>query len=156
MDRLFGDFFGSDVTTRTAERSEAGNGGRRYHPTYHLPVNVSETREGYNVEAPVPGFRPEDVEVTFSDGMLTINARRSEEQTRREENYMRREVAVGNYWRQIPLPGDVRTDQIKATFDNGILMVDVPCAPKPEPKRIKIQPGEHSKQLAGAGSHKRN
>lgn len=156
MDRLFGDVFG-DVfatagTTQGMERMQEGNGDRRQLPTFHLPVNISETNEGYRIEAPVPGFRPEDVEITFADGILTIDARRSDEQTRQDNNYMRREVSFGNYRRQISLPGDVRADDIKATFDNGVLNVFVPRAPKPEPKRIQIQPGEQAKQLSAAGS----
>lgn len=156
MDRLFGDVFG-DVfgpvgTSQGMERS--GEGGRQL-ATYHLPVNISESKDGYRIEAPVPGFRPEDVEVTFSGGILTISAMRTEEQTREEGSYMRREVAFGNYRRQISLPGDVRGDDIRATFENGILNVFVPRAPKPEPKRIRIQAGEKSKQLSGAGSQRK-
>ena len=157
MDRLFGDVFGDIFapagTMQGTERPEGG--GRRAQPTYHLPLNISETREGYRIEAPVPGFRPEDVDVTFSDGILTINAKRTEEQTRQEDTYMRREVAFGNYRRQISLPADVRGDDIKATFDNGVLNVVVPRRPRPEPKKIQIQAGEQSKQLAGAGSQKK-
>lgn len=129
-----------------------GEQGRTGAPTYHLPVDIVETDGGYRIQAPVPGFKPEDVEVTFSDGVLTINAKRSEEQTRQEGNYLRREVAMGNYQRQTTLPGDVRADSINASFDNGLLTVEVPRAPKPEPVRIKIRPGEQAKQLAGAGS----
>jgi HSP20 family protein len=121
-------------------------------PTFHLPVNIVDTEQGYRIQAPVPGFRPEDVEVTFSDGVLTINAKRSEEQTRQEGNYLRREVGFGNYWRQIALPGDVRADDIRATFDNGVLTVEVPRAPKPEPKKIEVKPGEQQRQLEGSGS----
>lgn len=162
MDRLFGDVFGDAFTSGMpmsgTERIEGGDGGRRRLPTYHLPVNVSEAKDGYRIEAPVPGFRPEDVEVTFSDGILTIHAQRKEEETRREDTYMRREVAYGNYRRQIALPGDVRGDDITATFDNGVLSLFVPRASKPQPKKIQIQPGEQAKQrqLAGAGSQKKD
>jgi HSP20 family protein len=156
MDRLFGDMFGDVLgATQGMERTEGGDGGRQL-PTFHLPVNIAETDDGYRIEAPVPGFRPEDVEITFSEGILAINARRSEEQTRQEGDYMRREVAFGNYRRQISLPGDVRADDIKATFENGVLTVLVPRAPEPQPKRIEIRPGEQAKQLSGAGSQKKS
>ncbi len=158
MDRLFGDVFGdvfaSPGTSQGVERTEGGDGGRQL-PTFHLPVNISETADGYRIEAPVPGFRPEDVEVMFADGILTINAKRTGERTSEEGGYLRREVAFGNYRRQISLPGDVRADDIKATFDNGVLNVDVPRVPRPEPKRIQIRPGEQAKQLTGAGSQKK-
>jgi HSP20 family protein len=156
MDRLFGDVFGdvftSGMPTPGTERTEGGNGGRRRRPTYHLPVNISETKDAYRIEAPVPGFRPEDVEVTFADGILTIHAQRREEETRKEDSYTRREVAMGDYQRQISLPGDVRGDDIKATFENGILNIAVPRAPRPQPKRIQVQLGDQAKQLTGVGS----
>ena len=159
MDRLFGDVFGdiftSGMPTHGTERAEGGDGGRRRHPTYHLPVNISETKDSYRIEAPVPGFRPEDVEVTFADGILTIHAQRKEEEARKDDSYMRREVAMGDYRRQISLPGDVRGDDTRATFENGVLSIVVPRAPRPEPKRIQVQIGEQAKQLTGSGSQKK-
>jgi HSP20 family protein len=158
MDRLFSDMFGESFSQMSSDRPqqmERGNGGGRQLPTFHLPVNVSETEQGYRIEAPVPGFRPEDVEVTFADGVLSINAQRSEERSSEEGDYVRREVAYGNYRRQITLPGDVRADDIKASFDNGMLTIEVPRAPKPEPKRIQIRPGEQAKQLSGSQSQRR-
>lgn len=157
MDRLFGDVFGEAFGPTGEAEGEGmrrtGDGGRR-HPTYHLPVNISESKDGYRIEAPVPGFRPEDVEVTFADGVLMIQAKHTEERTSEEGSYMRREVAFGNYHRQISLPGDVRGDDIKATFENGILTVFVPRAARPQPKRIQIQAGEKAKPLAAAGSRR--
>jgi HSP20 family protein len=150
MDRLFSDVFGNAY-----QGSMAGNGDTSDALTYHLPVNIAETEQGYRIEAPVPGFKPEDVEVTFSDGVLSLRATRSEEQTREEGSYIRREISFGNYQRQISLPGEVRADRIKATFDNGVLKVEVPRAPKPEPRRIEVQPGESAKQLEGANAKKK-
>jgi HSP20 family protein len=153
MDRLFGDIFGDAFGTSTlgdGGRSEGGRQSRR--PVYHLPVNIKEAENGYVIEAPVPGFKPEEVEVTFSDGVLTISAHHEEGQTREEGNYLRREVAMGSYTRQISLPGDVQADNIKASFENGVLKVEVPRAPKPEPRRIEVQPGEREREMAGASS----
>ena len=151
MDRLFSDLFGealrSPITVQMMGRAGA--------PAYHLPVDVMEVDNGYRIQAPVPGFKPEDVEVTFSDGVLTINAKRAEEKSRQEGKYLRREVAFGNFQRQLTLPGDVRADQIKARFENGILTLEVPRAPKPKPMRIPVQPGERAKLLTGAGSKSR-
>jgi HSP20 family protein len=149
MDRLFGDVFGE-----TFGSSQEGSADRGVAPIHRLPVDIAEVEGGYRIQAAVPGFRPEDVEVTFSDGVLSISARRSHEESRQEGNYMRREIAFGNYERQIALPGDIRADQIKASFDNGILTIDVPRAPKPEPVRIEVKPGEQPKQLAGANTKK--
>jgi HSP20 family protein len=142
MDRLFSDVFGDSL-------SRVGGDEGAMMPTLHLPVDIRETDNGYMIEAPVPGFKPEDVEVTFSDGMLTINARRREEREQREGQYLRREIAFGNYQRRIALPADVRAENIRATFDNGVLRVEVPRAERPQPVRIQVQPGQQQGEATG-------
>src|SRR5207253_4361252 len=115
MDRLFGDLLGETLGPASGRDDRAGL------PSYRLPVDIVEVGDGCRVEAPVPGFRPEEVEVTFSEGVLAIKGRHSEERRRQDGNYVRREVAFGNYERQIVLPGDIRAEDIKASFDNGVL-----------------------------------
>jgi HSP20 family protein len=139
MDRLFSDVFGDSLSRMGGEEGGAT-------PTFHLPVDIRETDNGYVIEAPIPGFKPEDVEVTFSDGVLTINARRKEEREKREGEYLRREMVFGNLQRRIGMPGDVQADNIRATFDNGVLRVEVPRAEKPQPRRIEVQPGQQADQ----------
>src|SRR4051794_4294057 len=97
MDRLFGDFFGP-----------AAEGNQRLAmPTYLLPIDVREVEDGYQIQAPVPGFRPEEVEVTFSEGVLTVKTQHSEESSQEQGNFLRKEIAYANYQRSIQLPGDI-------------------------------------------------
>jgi HSP20 family protein len=155
MDRLFGEMF----------ESLEGSGGDA--PTYRLPVDIKETSDGYEIKAPIAGFKPEQVEVTFSDGVLSIKATHQEEKNKKEGNYVRREVIFGNYQRHIVLPPDVQADKIEAKFDHGLLTVEVPRKAKGEAKRIEVRSsqskdGGHEKgkqengkqQLQGAGSQK--
>jgi HSP20 family molecular chaperone IbpA len=137
MDRLFGD----------ASWGSGQSGERSGPPTSRLPVDIAEMEDAYRVQAPVPGFRPEDVEVTFSDLVLSFWGRRSEERRQQEGRYVRREV-YGNWERQILLPGEIQADRISASFENGVLTVEVPRAPKPEPRRIEIK----RSQLRAGGS----
>lgn len=134
MDRLFNETFG-DMFEGMQGRDERQEGRP---PTFQLPVDIMETENGYRIKAPVPGFKPEEVEVTYADGTLAINANHREERTEERGSVRRREIAFGNYRRQIPLPGDVRADDIHASFENGMLTVDVPSAPRPQPVRIPI------------------
>jgi HSP20 family protein len=94
----------------------------------------------------VPGFAPEEIEVTVSDGTLTIRAQHTEETTAEEGTYVRRELARGNLVRQIGLPGQVQDSEIKANVENGFLEVVVPKEPKAQPKRISVS-GTGGKQL---------
>ena len=138
MDRLFGDMLESNT-----DPADAGL------TTFRLPVDISETDKGYMIKAPIPGFKPEEVEVSMSDGVLTIRATHQEERTDKKRNYLRREVIYGNFERQIALPSDVRGENIKATFNDGVLTVEVPRAAKPQPMRIQVQGEQQGKQLTG-------
>ena len=135
MDRMFREFFGPTWTNGSGATS------------YPLPVDVSETEEGYRVRAALPGFKPDQVEVTVSDGVLSIEAKRSEDRTEQNGRYLRREVFSGNYRRQLALPADVKSEDIKADFDDGMLTVQVPRAPKPKPVKVAVGSGP-----AAAGS----
>ena len=146
MDRVFSDVFGDTF----AGPSDEGEGGMA--PTFYLPVDIRENDDRYVVQAPIPGFRPEDVEVAFSDGVLTITATRREEREDREGRYLRREIAFGNYQRRIAMPADVQAENIRARYDNGVLTIEVPRSSRPQPHRIEVQPGEQRRQELGDGS----
>jgi HSP20 family protein len=139
MDRVFEDFFGP---------STAGNGVPRQTPTYFLPLDVKEVEDGYEIVAPVPGFKPEEVDVTFSEGVLRIQAEHTSQSSQEQGGYLRREVAYGNFQRAIQLPGDVKEDGIEAAFEDGMLTISLPKVPRPQPKKIQIS-GTSQKKLAG-------
>ena len=137
MDRLFGGLL--DVSSDLESEM----------PTYRLPIDVSETDNTYVIKAPVPGFKPEEVEVTLEGDVLSIYARHVEEKTSEKDRLLRREIAVGNLERHIVLPPDARSENIKASFANGVLKVEVPRSPRPAPQRIEIR-SEDRKQMQGA------
>jgi HSP20 family protein len=102
------------------------------------PVNVKRTEGGYRLEAALPGFKPEEVEVTLDSGVLTISARHAEERKTGEGAYLRREVYSGTFQRKMTLPTEVTADDIKAGFENGMLTVDVALPPAAQPARIPV------------------
>ena len=112
-----------------------GNG----FPTFSLPLEVKRTDEGYQIQAPLAGFKPEDVEVTFTEGNLTISAKHSEEKKTEEEGkFLHREFSYGSFTRQVRLPADVKPEDITAGFENGMLTIDVKHA---EAQPVKIAVG---------------
>ncbi len=145
MDRIFGQVFGGSAGRNQTEE-----------PRFYLPVNLVENPTGYELEAPVPGFRPEEIDVTFTDGVLTIKAERrpqEHEQRSEETQYLRREFSRGSYIRQLTLPGEINPDTIQASVDHGLLTVQIPKAPSAQPKRIQISSGGASKaKLVGSSS----
>jgi HSP20 family protein len=93
--------------------------------TLPAPIDVQRTEDGYRFEAALPGFKPEEVEVTLDQGTLTISAKRSEQKTTERGRYLRREVFSGSYQRRVALPPEVGADDVHAAFENGILTLDV-------------------------------
>lgn len=109
--------------------------------TFNLPVDIRQSEQAFTIEASVPGFNPDDVEVTFEDGVLTIRGTHTTEKESKDGGYVRRERRVGSVYRQIGLPAEVRADEISAQFHNGVLTVTIPRAEKTQPKRIPVNTG---------------
>jgi HSP20 family protein len=103
-----------------------------------LPVDIRQTDAAFVVEASVPGFSPDDVEVTFDDGALTITGRHNSSETTKDATYVRRERRTTSVFRQVGLPADVRAEDITASFENGVLRIEIPRAQKAQPKRIPV------------------
>ena len=113
-----------------------GNGGTA---RAFLPVDIERTDNALAIRASVPGFNPDEVSVTVDQGILTIDAQHQEEKEKKEKNYIRQERFSGRLYRQIALGQDVKGDEAKATFANGVLTVTVPLAKRSEPRKIPVQ-----------------
>jgi HSP20 family molecular chaperone IbpA len=93
----------------------------------------------YMVRAELAGVDPgKDVEITVGSGYLTIRAERHD----KAEGKHRTEFRYGSFSRSLPLPGDVNTDDVTASYDHGILTVSVglKAAKKDQVKRIEVKP----------------
>lgn len=112
-----------------------------------LPIDIRQSDAAFEIEASVPGFKPEDVEITFDENVLTIRGVRQEHEVTRGA-YVRRERNLHSVYRQIGLPAEVKDDQISAAFEDGILTVTVPRAQRAQPKRIAVKTSiEHPKAV---------
>jgi HSP20 family protein len=104
-----------------------------------LAVDVSENDASYVVKASVPGIHVEDVEITFEDDVLTIKGEIQEDNEQEEENFHIRERWFGTFGRRLRFPGNVDADAIEATYENGILTLNVPKVEEEQPKRIEVK-----------------
>jgi HSP20 family protein len=138
MDRLFSDMWEGPDTSST-------------NLTFRLPVDIKETDNSYVIRAPVPGFKPEEVSVEVSGNVLSITASHQEQKEEKEGDYLRREMIMGDFERQIALPSDARPDNVNATFDNGVLRIEIPRTPRPQPKKIEVK-SEGQKQMSGSSN----
>lgn len=113
---------------------------RRQTPTYWgLAVDVAENEDGYIVVANVPGMNPDDLDITMEENVLTIKGEVKAVEEIESEQYHVRERRLGNFSRNIRFPADVNVDGIAASYENGVLTLDVPKAEEVKPKRITVK-----------------
>jgi HSP20 family protein len=103
-------------------------------------IDLVETPEGYTVKAALPGWKPEDVDVTIENGQLTLKGEWKEENETQDEKakWHRKEIRYNSFQRNVSLPMEVQADKAKAQFENGVLTLNIPKAEVVKPKQIKI------------------
>jgi HSP20 family protein len=104
-------------------------------------VNVIHDDEKHEVriEALLPGYKPEEVELDISENnVLTISGKMSRKEEEKKKNYRCQEIIEGNVYRQIPLEVEVDADKAHARYENGKLMVTIPMKQE-QTKRHKIK-----------------
>ena len=104
-------------------------------------LEMSETDKNYKVTAELPGIDPEDVEVTFDDGILRIGGEKKETREENERNYRLTERSYGAFERAISLPTATNPEKIEANFKNGLLtiMIAKDSANLQKARKIKIR-----------------
>ena len=91
-----------------------------------LATDVYETDKDIVVEMNVPGYKKEDIKISFQDGYLKVEGKAAEEKEEKEKNYWRKEIRRGSFVRVIPLPKEVDSKKAKATFKDGVLTISLP------------------------------
>lgn len=91
-----------------------------------LAIDVYQTDKEIVVKSTIAGVKPEDIDVSINNDMLTIRGIRKVEEKIDEENYFYQECYWGSFSRSIILPVEVKAEEIDATLDNGVLTVKLP------------------------------
>jgi len=106
-----------------------------------FPVDIYETEDKlqYVIEAALPGFKPEEVQVTAVGDTLTIFAAKKEEAKVEKGAYMRQERYEGEMSRTFTLPTFIDTEKVQATFEHGVLKLYIPKVEEAKPKQISIK-----------------
>ena len=107
---------------------------------YGLPLDVTSGSDAVMVEASLPGYRPEDVEVTVENGTLNIHAESNSETRDGEGESIVTEIRRGSVSRSITLPTGLEPDKASATYEHGILKLRIPKAETVKPRQIRITP----------------
>lgn len=126
MDRIFESFFGERFPTFKDEISLTP------------AIEVSETDNEIIVKAAVPGVDKKDLNISILNNNLIIKGEVKREKEEKKKNYYKQEIAYGSFSRTIPLPAEVKVDEIKANMKNGVVTITVPKAEKAKAKEITI------------------
>lgn len=104
-------------------------------------VDVSEKEDRYIVKADLPGMKQEEIKVNLEDNVLTISGERKEEKEEKDEKkrYHYYERSYGSFARSFTLPNTVKTEEIKAKYEKGVLHIEIPKAEAKKPKEIKVE-----------------
>jgi HSP20 family protein len=104
-----------------------------------LAVDMVENKDEFIVKASVPGIKPDDLDISYSDDTLTIKGEIKEEKDNKEDQYHLRERRYGSFIRSIELPAKVKGDAIEASYQEGVITLRLPKAEEVKPKRIAIK-----------------
>jgi HSP20 family protein len=130
VDRFFDDVFWP--TGRTMPAADAG---------WAPHVDIVEQDDAYVLRADLPGMRQENIDIQYHDGVLTLRGQRKMEEHETQHDYHHRERLYGTFSRSFALGGPVESEQISATYKNGVLEVSIPKTAEMKTKRIPIKVG---------------
>jgi HSP20 family protein len=132
--------FGSLYSDFDRMVGELGRSFPAFRSTDVMPrLDVSETDQAIEITAELPGLEEKDVEIDFTDDVLTIKGEKKSEKEEKEQNRYISERTYGSFLRSIQLPSGIDPAKIEASIDKGVLTVKVP---KPAPtisKKIEIK-----------------
>jgi HSP20 family protein len=114
-------------------QSQSPNGEGAFLPL----ADVEETDDSYVIEVEVPGIRREDISIEASGRRIVVSGERKDRE--RKGKLRRRTRAVGRFYFEATLPGDVAVDATEATLDKGLLTLRVPKAEDDRPRRIAVK-----------------
>ena len=102
-------------------------------------IDITENETGFEVRAEVPGIDKKDIDITLSEGLLTIKGEKKFENEEKKETYHRRESRYGSFSRSFQLSTEVENDGIEANYKDGVLRITLPKAEAAAPKKIEVK-----------------
>jgi HSP20 family protein len=101
-------------------------------------VNIAETNDAFILELAVPGIKRDTIKVNIDNNMLIISNVTDETAEERNENFKRVEFNYSSFERSFRLPKSVDTDKIEATYDDGVLHLNLPKREEAKPKEPRL------------------
>jgi HSP20 family protein len=118
-----------------AQQPERIRGGRVYSPN----VDIIEMDNELLLVADVPGVRPDDVDINYEQGLLTLHARVRPRQDETKTNFVYREYGIGDYYRSFQIGEGIDAQKIDAELRDGVLTLHLPKAEAARPRKIEVK-----------------
>jgi HSP20 family protein len=112
-------------------------------------VDVYEDEHKVTLKLEVPGVKQEDLDVQVEKNTLTIRGERKFEKEEKEENFQRIERRYGSFSRSFTLPNTIDTESVNASYEHGVLKIELAKREEAKPKQIKVNIGTGKKTLEG-------
>lgn len=124
-----------------AEGESRGENSEEWPSEYEgeLYIDMYQTKDNVIVKSTIAGVKPEDLDITIANDMLTIRGERKRIEQIDQGDYFFQECYWGGFSRSVILPVDIDSEQIEAELKDGILTVVLPKAAKAKTKKIKIK-----------------
>jgi HSP20 family protein len=121
-------------------RTFSAEGGEAREAAAWVPaIDVAETQDRFVITAELPGVEPDDVDISVENSVLTLRGDRRFYRETKEDDFHRIERRFGNFARSITLPSTADPQGIKASFDAGVLTIEVPKKEEAKPRKIQIK-----------------
>jgi HSP20 family protein len=104
-----------------------------------LTIDVYQTENDIVIKSTIAGVKPEDLDVSINNDMITIRGQRKQEEEVTQDNYYYQECYWGGFSRSVILPVDVLADKVEASMKNGILTIRLPKADNTKTKKIQVR-----------------
>lgn len=104
-----------------------------------LTIDVYQTDNDVVIKSTIAGVKPEDLDVSINNDMITIRGERKQDEPVPEENYYYQECYWGGFSRSVILPVDVLAEKVEASMKNGILTIRMPKADNTRTKKIQVR-----------------
>lgn len=102
-------------------------------------MDIKERKNEILVEAEVPGLDKKDINISLKKDELVIQGEKKEEEKKEGESFLRVERSYGKFRRSIKLPSNIKSEDIKADYNNGVLRIHLPKTEEEKPKEIPIK-----------------
>jgi len=103
------------------------------------PVDVYEDEHNIVLKLEIPGMKESDLDIQLENNLLTVRGERKFEKEEKEENFHRIERRYGSFYRSFTIPNTVNPENVKASYDAGVLSIQLEKRAEARPKQIKVQ-----------------